>query len=345
MSPSSLVPTAWTPLQGRLVHKHGGYNVYCTTQRACDIGRLVADLFTTLVEMRWRFICLLFVAVFTVSWLLFGFAWWGVVVAHGDHLHENDTDWKPCLSNVYSLPDALLFSIDLQSTMGYGFGEIETACPGAIGFFMLQSVVGVFIECVATGIVFSKLIRPKRRFRTIMFSEKAVVNRQPDGQMALQFRVGDMRKKCLIAATVSAVVIKTDWTNEGEQLPLCQHALELRTETDDDATFLIWPETITHVLNEASPLAELTKNELNGDGFEIIVLLEGTDDTTGMATQLRTSYLPSEILWGYRLMPLSIRPQSNGNCSVDYSQFNAVLKDEDSFHQNNNCNNNNEIAF
>ena len=95
-----------------------------------------------------------------------------MVVAHEDHLHENDTDWKPCLSNVYSLPDALLFSIDLQSTMGYGFGEIETACPGAIGFFMIQSVFGVFIECVATGIVFSKLIRPKRRFRTIMFTDK-----------------------------------------------------------------------------------------------------------------------------------------------------------------------------
>ena len=65
------------------------------------------------------------------------------------------------------------------------------------------------------------------------------------------------------------------WTREGEQLPLCQHALDVNTESDDGAAFLVWPETVTHILDERSPLAGLTEGGLARANFEIIVLLEG----------------------------------------------------------------------
>ena len=34
--------------------------------------------------------------------------------------------------------------------------------------------------------------------------------------------------------------------------------------------------------------------------FEIIVLLEGTVESTGQSSQARSSYLNTEILWGHR---------------------------------------------
>jgi len=230
--PSYKLPTT-TPLaelpstdEGRLVLKRGAYNIECWTTTArggvgggrCAKYRILTDAFTALVEIRWRYVGLLYIAVFTLGWIMFGLIWWGVVVAHEDHLHENDTNWKPCLSHIYNFPDALLFSIDLQSTMGYGFGEIETECPMAVLLFMIQCVFGVFVECAATGIVFSKLIRPKRRYQTIMFSDRVVVYLQPDGLLMLQFRVGDMRRRCLIAASVSAVMVKAERTKEGLSL-------------------------------------------------------------------------------------------------------------------------------
>ena len=57
------------------------------------------------------------------------------------------------------------------------------------------------------------------------------------------------------------------------------------------------------------------------EDFEIIVVLEGVVETTGMTTQVRTSYLPSEIQWGYRLSPLLTFRRDNGSYEIDYGRF------------------------
>jgi potassium inwardly-rectifying channel subfamily J len=62
---------------------------------------------------------------------------------------------------------------------------------------MIQSVFGVIIQALMTGLVFAKLQRPKKRAQTLMFSKYAVIC-QRDGQLCLLFRVGDMRKSHII---------------------------------------------------------------------------------------------------------------------------------------------------
>ncbi len=62
---------------------------------------------------------------------------------------------------------------------------------------MVQSVFGVIIQALMTGLVFAKLQRPKKRAQTLMFSKHAVIC-QRDGQLCLLFRVGDMRKSHII---------------------------------------------------------------------------------------------------------------------------------------------------
>ena len=41
--------------------------------------------------------------------------------------------------------------------------------------------------------------------------------------------------------------------------------------------------------------------------------------------QVRTSYLPSEILWGHDLSPLLTYQKDNGRYKVDFSQFHNVV--------------------
>jgi len=40
---------------------------------------------------------------------------------------------------------------------------------------------------------------------------------------------------------------------------------------------------------------------------------------------VRTSYLPSEILWGHDLAPLLTYQKDNGRYKVDFSQFHNVM--------------------
>lgn len=49
-----------------------------------------------------------------------------------------------------------------------------------------------------------------------------------------------------------------------------------------------------------SPFWTASASDLLNEQFEIIVMLEGTVESTGQSSQARTSYLPSEILWGHR---------------------------------------------
>ena len=62
--------------------------------------------------------------------------------------------------------------------------------------------------------------------------------------------------------------------------------------------------------------------------FEIIVSLEGVVEPTGNSVQARSSYLPNEILWGYRFKNLMKYNKSRGIYTVDCSNLNAVIQDE-----------------
>lgn len=50
--------------------------------------RFMQDMFTTLVDMRWRWTLLIFVLNFVVSWVVFAGVWWLISTTHGD-LEDN----------------------------------------------------------------------------------------------------------------------------------------------------------------------------------------------------------------------------------------------------------------
>lgn len=55
-------------------------------------------------------------------------------------------------------------------------------------------------------------------------------------------------------------------------------------------------------------------------------LAEGIIESTGMTTQARSSYLPSEILWGHRFQSLVTFKKDTGEYVVDYALFNDTVE-------------------
>lgn len=53
---------------------------------------------------------------------------------------------------------------------------------------------------------------------------------------------------------------------------------------------------------------------------------EGVIESTGMTTQARSSYLPSEILWGHRFQNLVTFKKESGEYEVDYGIFNNTVE-------------------
>uniref|UniRef100_A0A8C5CZ79 G protein-activated inward rectifier potassium channel 1 n=1 Tax=Gadus morhua TaxID=8049 RepID=A0A8C5CZ79_GADMO len=108
-------------------------------------------------------------------------------------------------------------------------------------------------------------------------------------------------------------------TSEGEFLPLDQCELDVGFGTGADQLFLVSPLTICHQITSRSPFFELSQRSLRSEQFEIVVILEGIVETTGMTCQARTSYTEDEVLWGHRFLP--VMSLEDGFFRVDYSQF------------------------
>jgi len=311
----------------RLVQKSGECNV--TSIGITKRRRMyLADMFTTLVEMRWSYHAVLFTTQFMVTWVLFGTVYYAIAVGRGDIANAHNETWAPCVIHIYDYTSAVMFSMETHTTIGYGVRVPDPDCKIGMFVVMIQSCIGTFIQVLATGIVFAKISRPKGRAKTLMFSRNAVICLR-DGQYQLMFRVGDMRHKShIIGTSIRALMVRNRLTAEGELIPMCQYPLSLDNETspvDDIFLFMVWPVTVVHTIDQSSPLWDISAEQLITEQFEIIVILEGTIESSGSSTQVRTSYLPSEIEWGQRLAPLVTYHKENGCYTIDYKRFHDTL--------------------
>ncbi|KGL85824.1 G protein-activated inward rectifier potassium channel 1, partial [Charadrius vociferus] len=260
---------------------------------------------------------------YTVAWLVMASMWWGIAYLRGDLHRAHDDAYSPCVANVYNFPSAFLFFIETEATIGYGHRYITERCPEGIVLFLFQSLLGSIVDAFLIGCMFIKMSQPKKRAETLMFSHAAVVS-QRDGKLCLMFRVGNLRNSHMVSAQIRCKLIKSRQTPEGEFLPLDQCELDVGFGTGADQLFLVSPLTICHEINSKSPFFCLSQRSLRSEQFEIVVILEGIVETTGMTCQARTSYTEDEVLWGHRFLP--VMSLEDGFFRVDYSQFHATFE-------------------
>ena len=314
----------------RLVGKDGVCNVEHTHVKNLGI-RLMSDMFTTLVDLRWRYNLTVFTLAYVLSWFLFSVLWILIAVTHGDLYYQTtnmtDPDREPCVENVATFTGAFLFSLETQTTIGYGGRSVTEACPHAIMVVVIQSVISCLIDAVMIGCIFAKIARPKKRAATLKFSRNAVIA-QRDGQLCFMFRVGDIRNSHLFEAHLRTYLIRPRVTAEGEIIPLHSFNMDLDYDTGEDRIFLVWPIIVTHKIDENSPLYEYNARQLENADFEIVVILEGIVEQTGLTTQARTSYSPSEIMWGYRFSSsvVVLHSENDKQYDIDYSKFDQIYQ-------------------
>jgi len=132
-------------LTQRLVNKSGDCNVaqsHVTNRKR----KYFVDLFTTVVDMRWRWHVVMAATAFLITWSAFAGAWLAMAHFHGDVTERYNDSHQQCISNVYDVRSALLFSIETQTTIGYGSRGLQRSCPEGVVLLMIQSCIGVSIQ-------------------------------------------------------------------------------------------------------------------------------------------------------------------------------------------------------
>ena len=137
--------------QKRLVSKKGQVQI-AQSKVENRRRRYLTDFFNTMLDLKWRYVLLIFTASFFLSWLAFAVIWWLIIYYRGDlepgHLphQQEENDWQPCVLAMYNFASVFLFSVETQHTIGYGTRQTTERCPEAIFMQSIQSVVGVMIQ-------------------------------------------------------------------------------------------------------------------------------------------------------------------------------------------------------
>lgn len=202
--------------------------------------------------------------------------------------------------------DAFFFSVQTFATIGYG--SIHPVGIAANLLVTLESLVGLVMIALATGLMFARFSLPRARIR---FSRHAIVAPYQGGT-ALMFRAANERRSELIGVECELLFSRFETATGNRQRNFYRLPLER-----DRVTFFTLSWTVVHPISAASPLNGETAESLLESQAELLVVLKGTDDALGQGVMIRTSYTAEEVRWGERFVSLFNPPEPDGTLSID----------------------------
>jgi inward rectifier potassium channel len=212
-----------------------------------------------------------------------------------------------------SFTDAFFFSVESMGTIGYGY--LYPSSMAANWVMVAESVVGLTLTALNTGLVFAKFSRPSAR---IVFSEKAVIT-PVNGMPTLMFRIGNERGNSIVDTQMRCVVNRTEQSAEGHVM-FKLHDLKLVRER---ALTLNRALVVSHRIEPDSVLYGQTPESLEAQEYELQVAIVGIDDIAMQTVHALHRYYPRCIVWGARLSDL-LSDAPDGATVLDLRKFHEI---------------------
>lgn len=209
---------------------------------------------------------------------------------------------------------AFFFSVETLATVGYGDMH-----PQSLYGHMLATAeifVGMMSIAVVTGLVFARFSRPRAK---IMFTHHPVIG-PVEGKPTLTIRAANARQNVISEATARLRMVRRELSAEGMTMRRL-HDLELIR--DHHPIFSLgW--NLMHVIDERSPLYGMTAESLEEMDADLILIIEGTDETTVQPMRARMNYNHAQIRWSHRYADIAT-DNGDGITHMDYTKFQDVI--------------------
>jgi len=244
---------------------------------------------------RWKFALLVLFFFISIN-LLFAFAYLFIGIEHLGGMVAS--------SNAEKFGEAFFFSAQTFTTVGYG--RINPIGFWASVTAAFEALCGLMSFALATGLLYGRFAKPKAYIR---YSKNALLAPFKDG-VALMFRMVPYTKNYLVNVEVK-VTIAMKVTEDGAVKNKFYNATldiaKANTMTSN------W--TLVHPINEDSPLYSLTKEDINNASLEMLIFVQGFDESFSNTVVSRTSYTADEFVYGAKFLPM-YGPAADGTKTI-----------------------------
>ncbi|XP_051855289.1 inward rectifier potassium channel 13 [Antechinus flavipes] len=310
-----------TQKRKRMVTKDGHSTMKISrSSRICHTR--LANLWGILIDLKWRWMLVVYPASFVIQWLVFAVFWYILAEVNGDLWIDHDNppqNHTVCVRYVTSFKTAFSFSLETQLTIGYGTMYPSGECLASITLLAAQMLSGLMLESFITGAFVAKIARPKNGIYSIRFTDLAVVA-HIGGIPNLIFQVANVQPRPLTNVHVSAILYEE---RENDQLYQTSVDFHLDSINSTECPLFIFPLTYYHSITPSSPLAAFLQHEDPGH-FELVVFISAIQEVTGEPYHRRTSYLPSEIMLNHYFASIITR-DSNGEYIIKMENFDKTI--------------------
>ncbi len=266
---------------GRFFNNNGKANIEVT---GLPLWKRLNIYHSLLTMPTWRFIAVIFLF-FGITNLIFACLYLGIGIDHLGGMVAAD--------NAERFGEAFFFSAQTFTTVGYG--RINPIGFAASLTASMEALIGLMSFALVTGLLYGRFARPKAYIR---YSSNALFVPFKDG-IALMYRMVPYTKNYLVnveAKITLAMRIEEEGIikNRFYNVPL-----EIAKATTMTANW-----TLVHMINEESPLAGLSKQDLAAAQAELLIFVQGFDESFSNTVISRASYGHEDFVYGAKFKPM-----------------------------------------
>jgi inward rectifier potassium channel len=286
---------------GRLTNKDGSINLQKT---GVPFWERISLYHTLLRLPRWKFLFSVFVF-YTLVNVCFALIYMavGVQYLHGVH---------PVNNLMGNFEQAFFFSSQTLTTVGYG--HISPVGLQANSVASIESFMGILSFALMTGLLYGRFTRPRAY---IKFSDNLLVAPHK-GQQALMVRLATYKNNHLTDVEANVTISIYLQENGTKVRRFFNLPLEI---SRINSLALSW--TLVHLMDEESPLYQLTYEDFQDSEMELLLHIKGFDDHFSNIVQQRTSYTVSEIVYGAKFIPAFHRSADDKTTILELDKLNA----------------------
>lgn len=266
----------------RFINKDGTFNLY---KKGWSFWDRFSIFYTMITLPLWQFITIIVTFFFSINLVYTGIYYW-----------IGAQQFTGFISNTPGgiFKELYFFSTETFTTVGYG--RVNPVGDAANLVAAVEAMSGFLSFALATGLIYGRFARPRAH---VAFSDHAVIAPYRD-KTALMFRFVCYKQNHALTDVTVQVNLALLITENGVakyryyNLPLERSKIESMP--------MNW--TVVHPIDDESPLAGLTKEDLAGTDMEIYVLVKGFNDVYGNVALQRTSYTYQEILFNRKFIQM-----------------------------------------